>query len=342
VQIVWYGVSVARVFWQHLRHSCDICLIHCYGLTHWSDLIRFYYHGSKNMKRQLFKSWVPAGAIATFASLAALSIASSDPQGVATAQTSPQPTATCAFDPNSGKQNPLGMRAFVSIRESDGNTTFVYEQLPSPVGGSRTPVTIAQRRELTFFNTNIAAARQQMLDTPTYYTTLLGSAAPEGFAPVNAVLTCRTSASSSPSPTSPSPAAAKISALPDGNYRYWTGRSSNAVVTDEELLRNGGVLFIFRKTGNQLVGNYSRIDDVGICLSGQINDNTLTGIAVQQGDASVLSEGDRFVSWDPSGLLRVRRGVATENRVQYNSAIADLRGFSRINAGTREPPTRCP
>jgi hypothetical protein len=306
-----------------------------------SDVIRFYYHGSKNMNRQLFKSCASAGArcfagaagVATFTSLAALSIA--------TAQTSPQPTATCAFDPNSGKQNPLGMRALVTLSESDGHTTVVFEQLPSPVGGredivNRPQVTIAQSRRLIFYNTNIATARRFLLEAPIYYDTLLGSESSEGFAPVNATLTCRTNASPSPSPS------ARISALPDGNYRYWTGRSSNAVVTDEELLRNGGVLFLFRKTGNQLVGNYSRIDDVGICLSGQISDNTLTGIAVQQGDASVLSEGDRFIAWDPSGLLRVRRGVATENRVQYNSAIADLRGFSRINAGTREPPTRCP
>jgi hypothetical protein len=276
------------------------------------------------MNRQLFKSWVSAGTIATLASLTAFSIAS--------AQRSPQPTTTCAFDPNSGKQNPLGMRAFVTIRESEGNVTFVYEQLPAVVGITRSRVSIAQRRELTFFYTALADARQQMLDTPAFYTTLLGSEAPpEGFAPVNAVLTC-TGASSS----------ASISALPDGNYRYWTGRSRNAVVTDEELLRSGGVLFVFRKTGNQVVGNYARVDNVGICLSGQINDNTLTGIAVQQGDAEVLSAGDRFVAWDPAGLLRVRKGVATENRVRYESAIADLRGFSRINAGTREPPVRCP
>jgi hypothetical protein len=295
-------------------------------------VILFYLHGSKNMNRQLFKSWVSTGAIATLTSLTALSIAS------AQIPNRSQPTTNCAFDPNSGKENPLGMRAFVTIRESEGNTTFIYEQLPAPVGITGSRVTIAQRRELTFFYTALADARQQMLETPAYYTTLLGSEAPpEGFAPVNAVLTCT---GGSPSP-SPSPSAS-ISALPDGNYRYWTGRSSNAVVTDEELLRNGGILFVFRKKGNQVVGNYALVDNVGICLSGQVNDNTFTGIAVEQGDREVLSGGDTFLPWDASRLLRIRRGVATENRVQYNGAIADLRSFSRINAGTREPPVRCP
>jgi hypothetical protein len=237
------------------------------------------------------------------------------------------------------------MRSFITLSEAAGNTTVVLERFPSPVGGrediaNRPQVTIAYRTQMTFINTNIATARRFLLETPIYYTTLLGSDSTEDFGPVNATLTCKTGASPSPSP-SPSPSAS-ISALPDGNYRYWTGRSSNAVVTDEELLRNGGILFLFRKTGNQIVGNYSRIDNVGICLSGQINDNTLAGTAVQQGDAEVLSAGDRFVAWDPAGLLRVRRGVATENRVRYESAIADLRSFSRINAGTREPPVRCP
>ncbi len=328
------------------------------------------------LKQQLLKYLIPACAVTTFSGITALAIAPAQPQTNPQIQPPrpqiqpprPQPSTICAFDANSGKQNPLGMRAFVSIRESDGNTTFVYEQFPSPVGGSRSAVTIAQRRELTFYSTNIAAARQQMLDTPTYYTTLLGSDTPEDFAPVNAVLTCRTSALPSPSP-SPSPPpfptptprptltpfptpiptptptptpTAFISNLPDGNYRYWTGRPSGAIVSDEELLRNGGILFVFRKQGNQITGGYGQIDNVGICLNGQINQNTLTGIAVEQGDASVISTGDRFVAWDAAGLLRVRRGSKTGDRIQYNGAIVDLSSFTRINAGNREPITRCP
>ena len=312
------------------------------------------------MFKPLLKYLMPACAITTVVGITALSIAPAQTQTNPQTQPPrpqiqpprPQPGTTCAFDANSGKQNPLGMRAFVTIQESEGNTTFVYEQFPSPVGGTRTAVTIAQRRELTFYNTNIATARQLMLATPTYYTTLLGSEDPEGFAPVNAVLTCQTSALPAPLPSpvptpvplpSPSPVpTALISNLSDGNYRYWTGRPSGSVVSDEELLRNGGILFVFRKQGNKITGNYGQIDNVGICLSGQINENTLTGIAVEQGDASVISTGDRFAPWDAAGLLRVRRGSKTGDRIQYNGAIVDLRSFNRINAGTRVPPTRCP
>jgi hypothetical protein len=314
------------------------------------------------LKQQLLKYLIPACAVTTFSGITVLAIAPAYTQPRPQIQPPrPQPTTTCAFDTNSGKQNPLGMRAFVSIRESEGNTTFIYEQFPSPVGGSRTAVTIAQRRELTFYSTNIAAARQQMLDAPTYYTTLLGSDTPEDFAPVNAVLTCQTSTPPSPvppvplpsptppprptpvpTPTLPKPPTAFISNLPDGNYRYWTGRPSGAVVNDEELLRSGGILFVFRKQGNQITGIYGQIDNVGICLNGQISQNTFTGIAVEQGDASVISTGDRFVPWDAAGLLRVRRGSKTGDRIQYNGAIVDLGSFNRINAGNREPVTRCP
>ncbi len=313
------------------------------------------------LKQSVLKSLMPACAVTALLSIGALSIASAQTQTRPQIQPPrPQPGTTCSFDANSGKQNPLGMRAFVTIREAEGNTTFIYEQLPSPVSGSQTAVTIAQRRELTFYNTNVAAARQLMLNTPTYYTTLLGNDDPEGFAPVNAVLTCQTRAIPSPSPTpipsptltpSPTPTsspnatrppATLISNLPDGNYRYWTGRPSGAIVSDEELLQNGGILFVFRKQGNQVTGNYGQIDNVGICLNGQVRENTLTGIAVEQGDASVISAGDRFAVWDAAGFLRVRRGVKTGDRIQYNSAIVNLNNFTRINAGTREPVTRCP
>lgn len=100
------------------------------------------------------------------------------------------PTATCAYDPNSGKPNPLGMRAFVRIEEAAGNTTVRYEQFPAIVG-SEPPATIAQQRELILYKTNIAAARQLLLRNPKYYQQLVGYADPQGFKPINDVLTCR-------------------------------------------------------------------------------------------------------------------------------------------------------
>jgi hypothetical protein len=306
----------------------------------------------KTMNRKSFKSLAAIACVLSV--LGGVAITPSFTQSPASAQAptplqSPTqtvaPTTACAFDPSLGKPNPLGMRSFISITEAGGNTTFVYEQFPSPVsvtGGSGAPVTIAQRRTMIFYNTPVAAARQQMLSVPTYYTTLLGSAAPDGFAPVNAVLTCRTNTANNPNPNPTPTPSASVASLPDGNYRYWTGRPpTGGVVSDEELLRQGGILFLFNKKGNQIVGSYGQIDNVGICLSGQVSNNTFTGTAVERGDATVISAGESLIPWDAAGLLRVRRGSKTGDRIQYNDATLDLSSFSRINAGRRPPVSRC-
>lgn len=103
-----------------------------------------------------------------------------------------EPTRTCKFDPELGVPNPLGMRAYLTIREEDGNTSFLYEQFPGNISipGSQVPATIASNRLLTFYKTGLEEARQLMLQNPDFYTELVGYPAPEGFAPVNAVLTC--------------------------------------------------------------------------------------------------------------------------------------------------------
>lgn len=99
-------------------------------------------------------------------------------------------TRTCEFDPDLGVPNPLGMRAYITITEEDGNTIFVFDQFPSNIGDGQVPATIAASRLLTFYDTDLDTARQLMLDNPRYYTELVGYAAPEGFAPVSNVLTC--------------------------------------------------------------------------------------------------------------------------------------------------------
>ena len=101
-----------------------------------------------------------------------------------------EPTQTCQFDPELGLPNPLGMRAFVTITEADGNTTFLFEQFPSNAGNGEVPVTIASNRILTFYETGLDDARQLMLQNPGYYSELVGYSDPEGFGPVNAVLSC--------------------------------------------------------------------------------------------------------------------------------------------------------
>lgn len=141
----------------------------------------------------------------------------------------------------------------------------------------------------------------------------------------------------------PSPNQLKVSNLPDGNYRYWTGTPNGAIVSDAELLEEGGVVFRFSKRGNNVTGIFAYVDGETICVSGQANGNTVTGIAVQIGRSGVLSSNDTFANFGPSSALKVRRGLRTApQRVIYNSAILNLNGFNRINAGIIEPPGLCP
>lgn len=100
------------------------------------------------------------------------------------------PGRTCQYNPDSGKPNPLGMRAFITIKEEDGNTTFIYEQFPSPIGDGN-KVTLATKRELTFYDATLDTARVTLLQNKKYYSELVGYEDNEGFAPVNEVLTCQ-------------------------------------------------------------------------------------------------------------------------------------------------------
>ena len=139
------------------------------------------------------------------------------------------------------------------------------------------------------------------------------------------------------------PAQPPVSSLPDGNYRYWTGSSSNAVVSNQELLANGGATFLFSKRGNNVTGIFGYVDGEAICVQGQVNDNTVTGISVQNlRGASVLSNRETFVNFGPSDRLKVRRGQQINREtVRYNSTLLNLKGMNRINAGSALPPGRC-
>jgi hypothetical protein len=101
-----------------------------------------------------------------------------------------EPTRTCEFDPDLGLPNPLGMRAYITVTEEDGNTTFLFEQFSSNVGDGSVPVTLETNRMMTFYETDIDQARQLMLNNSDYYSELVGYPDSEGFGPVNEVLTC--------------------------------------------------------------------------------------------------------------------------------------------------------
>ncbi|MBD1916228.1 MULTISPECIES: hypothetical protein [Cyanophyceae] len=147
---------------------------------------------------------------------------------------------------------------------------------------------------------------------------------------------------SEPNPA-PRPALSRVQDLPDGTYRYWNGTPSSSVISDAALLANGGVTFTFSKRGSAITGVFGYVDGEAICIQGQVSGNTVSGFAVQnlQG-AKVLSTGETFQSFGPSGYLQVRRGrQASSSVVRYGSALLNLNNLNRINAGSRVPPRGC-
>jgi hypothetical protein len=308
-----------------------------------------------------------------------------------------QAATTCAFNPAGGKPNPLGMRAFVTVIENEGDTTFLYEQFPANIGiaaSGQVAATIANRRELTMYSTPIEKARKLMLETPAFFNELMGSKDSEGFAPINAVLACKPGLSTAarppaPKPTSSAPAmqakpseaavtsaaamtpaasaapaatpavapavapaatlgseASKkpaIAMLADGTYRYWNGTPTTpqTAMTDDELLKAGGALFLFEKKGSQVRGFFGSIDsDPGACIRGQINGNTVAGFAYPQPQSPPSKEplkdpGETFVTLGTSNFLRVRN-LATDGRGRkfYSSALLNLSGFNSVSLGS--------
>jgi hypothetical protein len=249
-------------------------------------------------------------------------------------------TATCAFDTNSGKPNPLGMRAYITAVEIGGDTTFTYEQFPANVNGEAdAAATIAQERKLVFYKTSISRARSLMLKNSAYYESLIGTRDEAGFAAVNAVLRCQ-SADGQPLDKS-----GKIADLPDGTYRFWSGNARDMAVSDDELLKQGGVLVIFSKKGDRVLGNAGQIDgEAGVCLEGTIGGNTIAGFATTYGPMKTFNQTDSFepLSVIPDGALRVRRGQKFgSGRAKFTSALYNLNGYSKLNLDDSKAPKSC-
>lgn len=131
-----------------------------------------------------------------------------------------------------------------------------------------------------------------------------------------------------------------IQALADGNYRYWSGTTNQSIVSDT---LKAGIVFNFRKQGNNVSGVFGPVDGEAICVQGKVNGNTISGFAVQNLlGASVLSAGELFKNFGPSGALSVRRGYKVDRqRVRYDSALLNVAGLNRINAGSQTPPRGC-
>lgn len=135
-----------------------------------------------------------------------------------------------------------------------------------------------------------------------------------------------------------------IASLPDGNYRYVT--ANNTAMTDAELAQTDSLIFLFRKSSNQIIGQLSLANGSRkICISGEVNVNTITGQAVELfenlSEVEVQNSSEEFRNWDVDGSLQVRRGTTEANKVIYKSAIFNLNGYNRTNTGTELPPMRC-
>lgn len=238
------------------------------------------------------------------------------------------------------------MRATIEIKEVEGNTAFRYEQLPSIVG-SQPPATISQQRELIFYKTNLTAARQLLLKDPKYYEELVGYADPEGFKRVNEVLVCRSGGSTKPiNSRSKSPKDARLNQektladYPNGEYRFWSGKPSSINLSDTELLKQGGALFVFNKQGNQILGSFGLIDNTAVCIQGTAIGNVVTGTV--SADKRTLSANQANRSFDSAGFLKLGRSQQTDNQIQFQGSTLNLANFNRINLGTSKAPKSCP
>ena len=291
----------------------------------------------------------------------------------------PNATTICAYSPDSGMPNALGMRAYITAGQVGNDTVFVYEQFASPVvneNDSSLLTDVKSQRSLTIYNTPITQARQILVDSPQSYAALLGvESAPAtnfSFAEVNDTLTCQDvsadNAANAPTPylgtptappVYPSPAGTQtptviapppatpqttFADLPNGNYRLASATYPPRVVSDSELIEKGGTLFLFRKFGEQITGRFSYIDsDLGACVTGKIEGNKIAGQAYTD-DNGAYSKESKALFLGPGNYLQLEEnasGATQTGARSYNRAVLNLEGFSRINAGTALPPESC-
>lgn len=137
-----------------------------------------------------------------------------------------------------------------------------------------------------------------------------------------------------------------LESLPDGNYRYIAGESEQTVYTNEELLARGGSLFLLSKTGDTVTGDLMpRFGLPGICVTGTVSGDTVTGAAYPYDTTDTLQDSAREIgeTYEPhaSGALQIRR-TRTDNRgLYYAGALMDVSNFTLINAGSSLPPISC-
>ena len=250
------------------------------------------------------------------------------------------------------------MRTFITASEVGGNSVFRFEQFPAFVtapGDPDRPSDVSSERTLTLYETPLDEARQLLIDHPAYYAALVGLASAEevgenGFGPINETLACQEVSDpdianvpqppetpAAPPPETPPAPTTTLADLPNGNYRLASADYPFRVVTDEELLENGGILFLFRKFGDSVTGNFGYIDsEIGACIAGTLEGNTVTGEAYTDDEPTVADDGETYLG---PGLALILGENAGGDR--YDGSILRLGDFSRINAGTVLPPESC-
>ena len=127
-----------------------------------------------------------------------------------------------------------------------------------------------------------------------------------------------------------------VANLPDGNYRIISAANVANDISNAELANRGGRLFTFSKSGNTVTGNLNDFDSgFSACVAGSLNGNLVTGQAFTN-DLATNVLGRNYLGL---GLaLELGEHVAGD---RYDNSVLNLSGFSRINAGTASPPTRC-
>lgn len=228
---------------------------------------------------------------------------------------------TCTINNRNGN-SPIGMRNAFTLKQVDRNTLATYDSFPSNAGSYQgNSVAIATTRTLIFYNMSIDRAREAMLSKPSFYTELIGFQPEKGFKSVNDLLTCTAAATPK-----------TIADLPDGQYSYWTGRPKppERKMSDVALLKSGGVLYNFTKTGVRLTGSFAPIDGETICVEGIILGNKLTGMAYPA-DGMGSNSVSRF-SWHPSGYLQVGGWEPAKpgKPAHYHEAELDLSAFNPV------------
>lgn len=137
-----------------------------------------------------------------------------------------------------------------------------------------------------------------------------------------------------------------VGGLPDGNYRFCSDQPP------EDIQRVSGVCFRFRKTGEDIIGNYYYPYKGGnVCVKGKVNQNTVTGQGVEPRTANGewptgRPTDDALADWGQEGFLQVGRAELvvqneTPERIRYRSLLLNLNNFYQFNAGPVLPPQNC-